>query len=69
MQLLSTFCALCCELGIPLAEAKADGPSTMLSFLGIELDTVQQCSRLPAKKAGMQAKNSLSGICRFWWVT
>lgn len=27
------------ELGVPLAEEKTEGPSTQLTFMGIQLDT------------------------------
>lgn len=49
-QLLCTFRVLCQELGVPLVKAKTERPSTKLTFLGIEFNSVQQCSRLPAKK-------------------
>lgn len=35
------------ELGVPLAAAKTEGP---INKLGVELESVQQCSRLPMKK-------------------
>ena len=37
-------------LGVPLAPDKVCGPSRMLTFLGIEIDSVQQLARLPADK-------------------
>jgi len=37
-------------LGVPLAPAKIEGPSQTLTFLGIELDTIEQEARLPAEK-------------------
>ena len=45
-------CALstCAILGIPVATQKVEGPSTCLSFLGIELDTQALQLRLPAEK-------------------
>ena len=36
-------------LGIPLAEEKCEGPCTVLTFLGIEIDTVEMTLSLPAK--------------------
>ena len=47
---LETLEAVCEELGVPLASHKKDGPTTRLSFLGIELDTVAGELRLPADK-------------------
>ena len=41
---------LCTLLGIPLAEEKVEGPSTSLTFLGIEIDTVAGEVRLPRAK-------------------
>ena len=38
------------RLGLPLHLEKCEGPSTILTFLGIELDSVQQLARLPPDK-------------------
>eukprot|EP00731_Ephydatia_muelleri_P007126 Em0003g1374a len=40
----------CAELGVPLALDKCEGPSTCLTFLGIELDTETRTLRLPRDK-------------------
>ena len=48
--LLGQFQDLARQLGLPLAEEKTEGPSTSLTFLGIELDTIRQASRLPDDK-------------------
>ena len=40
----------CAHLGIPVAMDKVDGPATSLTFLGLELDSVQQQIRLPPTK-------------------
>ena len=37
------------SLGIPLAEEKTEGPSTCLTFRGIEVNTVDMTLSLPAK--------------------
>lgn len=61
-RLLKGFQSLCQELGVPFAVAKTEGPINKLTFLGVELDSVQQCSRLPMdklltlKKLFLQAK-------------
>jgi len=47
---LDIFLSLCGYLGIPVAPEKTCGPSTILSFAGIELDTVQSQARLPQDK-------------------
>ena len=38
------------RLGVPVAEQKLEGPTTTLTFLGIELNTEQMIRRLPPKK-------------------
>ena len=42
--------AVCAELGVPLAEEKTEGPSTKLTFLGIQLDTESQTISIPSAK-------------------
>ncbi|XP_053112584.1 uncharacterized protein LOC128327611 isoform X5 [Hemicordylus capensis] len=49
-HLLRSFMELTDQLGVPLAQDKTEGPVTCLSFLGIELDTIAGCSRLPQAK-------------------
>ena len=48
--ILNTFKGLAMKLALPLAEETTEGPATVLTFLGIEIDTVQQTSRLPLEK-------------------
>ena len=45
--IISDVCAL---LGVPLASEKVEGPTTCLTFLGIEIDTVAMELQLPEKK-------------------
>jgi len=40
----------CAELGVPLATEKLEGPSTTLTFLGVEIDTTKMEIRLPDEK-------------------
>ena len=40
----------CRELGIPVAPEKTEGPTTKLTFLGIQLDSLSMCTALPADK-------------------
>lgn len=47
LELLEEVCA---TLGVPLAHHKRDGPTTCLTFLGIEVDTVASELRLPQEK-------------------
>ena len=45
-----TVLSLCGELGFPVVPEKTEGPTTTLTFLGIEIDSVQQELRLPWDK-------------------
>ncbi len=47
---LGTALKLCKELGVPIAAHKKEGPSTVITFLGIEVDTVDRALRLPEEK-------------------
>ena len=49
-QALENAISLCASLGLPVAPGKTVGPSTVLTFLGIEIDSVSQELRLPADK-------------------
>ena len=49
-QQLHLFLSLCSYLGIPMAPEKTCGPSTTLSFWGIELDAILLEARLPIDK-------------------
>lgn len=59
---LQTAVPLCAKLGLPVAPAKVEGPSNVLSFLGIELDTIQQELRLPQAKV-----NRLRETLKEWY--
>ena len=43
---------ICKQLGVPLANDNTEGPSTCITFLGFEIDSVAQELRLPASKFG-----------------
>lgn len=49
-HLLTGFQELCIDLGVPLAEKKTEDTSSTLTFLGIELDSLTQTSRIPVAK-------------------
>ena len=49
-QSLDILDKVCESLGVPLAEHKRDGPTTCLTFLGIEIDSVMGQLCLPADK-------------------
>ena len=52
---------LCDLLGFPMASDKREGPTTCLTFLGVELDTIKLELRLPAEKLAR-----LKGILQKW---
>lgn len=58
---LETIQAVARTLGVPLADEKVEGPSTSLSFLGIELDTILLMARLPQEKVA-----ALQDLLRSW---
>ena len=47
---VDTILQVCAKLGVPVAEDKQEGPSTTITFLGIELDSARQELRLPPQK-------------------
>lgn len=47
---LQSALARCARLGVPVASRKTEGPSTTLTFLGLELDTLSMTVRLPPAK-------------------
>jgi hypothetical protein len=53
--------SLCKFLGVPMAELKTEGPTTCLTFLGIELDTVRMEARLDAARL-----EELRALCLAW---
>lgn len=49
-DLLDQCLKLCIHLGVPMASRKTEGPTTKLTFLGIQLDTVEMQASLPQDK-------------------
>ena len=47
---MHTMLAICDYLGVPVAHDKTVGPETCLTYLGIEIDAVEQVMRLPDDK-------------------
>ena len=50
MRDFQTFARCCESLGVPIAQEELVPPSSVLTFLGIELDSQQRQPRLPADK-------------------
>jgi hypothetical protein len=49
-KLLHEFQKMCNELGVPLAPEKTVGPTTSLTYLGLEIDTVNKLVKVPQPK-------------------
>ena len=49
-MLVERFESICKKFGVPLAADKAAGPATVLVFLGLEIDTVNQTVSIPEDK-------------------
>ena len=78
---MNTFQNVCTEMGIPLAEDKTTGPSSKITFLGLEIDTINMVIRilldklretkkklsfiLKSKKVTLKALQSLVGLLNF----
>ncbi len=49
-EYMTILLAVFSHLGIPVASEKLEGPTSVIIFLGIEIDTINMILRLPAKK-------------------
>lgn len=47
---MGVFSDICKELGVPLAEDKSIGPVTVLTFLGLEINTEEMLIKIPQNK-------------------
>ena len=47
---MEKFVSIFIDIGVPIADDKTVGPSTKITYLGIEIDTTSQCIRLPKEK-------------------
>ena len=47
---LNSFIYMCHELGVPVAHHKTAGPTQIITFLGIEIGTLNMVARLPMDK-------------------
>jgi hypothetical protein len=41
---------ICSEIGVPIANEKTEGPSTIIEYLGLAIDTVNMLIKIPEKK-------------------
>ena len=44
------FNAICSMLGVPINEEKSEGPTTVMTFLGLVIDSVRMLIRIPTPK-------------------
>ena len=49
-NLMLQFEKMCSEIGIPIANEKTEGPSTIIEYLGLTIDTVNMLIKNPEKK-------------------
>ena len=50
ITLVTAFSSICKEIGVPIADDKSIGPTTVLVFLGLELDSRTMTIRIPLHK-------------------
>lgn len=65
---MSTFHSICHDIGVPLAEDKTVGPTTCLTFLGLEIDTIEMLVRVPHPKC-VELQNLLKQLSPLKKVT
>lgn len=58
LKTVSNFEAVCFDLGVPLSTEKKVGPVTFLTFLGLDIDSVNQTIKVPTEKID-KAKEAL----------
>ena len=65
---LSNFLRMCDYLGVPIAQEKTCGPSQVIQFAGITLDSINQEARLPEDKL-QKCRLLLESFCKGRKVT
>ena len=61
---LQTFLDLCSRMGIPVAPHKTFGPSQVLEFLGVQLDTIKMEAALPSQKIHDYSKSVIETLAK-----
>ena len=65
LQSLLILKRICAALGIPLADDKQDGPTAVITLLGIIIDTMKGELRLPGDKLQRQQQSGqIEGLAR-----
>lgn len=57
-KLMLKFESICSDIGVPIANKKTEGPSTVIEYLGLTIDTINMLIKIPDK----QIKELLIGI-------
>ena len=60
-SVMTGFQNMCSDLNVPLAREKTEGPTQCITFLGIEIDSINSCCRLPTRKL-----NDLHKLLDLW---
>ena len=50
LHLMNIFRSICSDIGVPLAEDKMLGPSCIMTFLGLEIDTIERVIQISKDK-------------------
>ncbi|CAC5410527.1 unnamed protein product [Mytilus coruscus] len=61
LNLMSEFDCLCDHLGVPLAHDKTVGPTHVLTFLGLEINTIEMSVKIPQEKL-LKLKTIISNL-------
>jgi len=49
-KLMLKFESICSDIGVPIANEKTEGPSTVIEYLGLTIDTINMLIKIPDKK-------------------
>ncbi len=50
-SIMLEFMRCMCDLGVPVASEKTEGPKTVIIFLGLEIDSEKMMVRVPTSKS------------------
>jgi hypothetical protein len=64
IDLLNNFQKICDFIGVPIAQEKTEGPVTKLTFLGLEIDTIEQRVRIPENKISQLREKIRAALSR-----
>jgi hypothetical protein len=57
---MKTFDHVCECLGVPIAKEKTEGPMTKMEYLGLTLDTIEMCVKMPDNKVQLKQMNLIA---------